>query len=347
MSTKPTTVAVFHAQMEGLWNYLVTQDRTKSGHRVRALIIDALRTLGYKLRGFKTDRKHLRLHTDAVRTNIYTNIIPDPTQYATRVVEADMNEYLEGDVLAAIPLDAKLANDEYLSAQWQRFHRYQGFCAVENQMGVNAHGQVPSNLRPLRCIPVPEGPDSLWHAVSYWRGGADIAWDGGARRGASRHLPALDSQGPHLDLLYANHPKRPSEPSMAGLLAAAAEVHRGGRRVRPAEHGPLDPRIAGPGEAGLSRVVGWRIVEGAARRDAMGHFRLLWHTGHCVLPQPNLLPPQPATGGRWCPPAERRQNLRVGSLYLAGTNAGSGAPAGESTRGPHHTAAARRLAASE
>lgn len=164
---KPGNADEFHQQIQGLWDFLV-RDRTKSGHRVRGMILDALNTLDYKLRGVTTDRKLLRFHDEPNRAAIYTNT-PAPIRYDGHLIEADMDEYQEDPVVPAIPLDMKMANVEYLSAQWQRYHRYQGFCAVEEQP--DAAGTLQSTSRPLRAIPVPEGPDSLWHAVSYWRGG--------------------------------------------------------------------------------------------------------------------------------------------------------------------------------
>ena len=171
-SPKPIVATTFHNEVEALWRFLVAEDRTKGGHRVRAVILDALNTMGYKLRGFTTDRKYLRLNNDPNRAAIYAAINPPSGNLGRQTAAPALDQYRASQVpIGGIPLDLKAANNEYLSAQWQRLHRYQGFCAVESHLPAGAGAAVVRNLRPLRAIPVPEGPDSLWHAISYWRGG--------------------------------------------------------------------------------------------------------------------------------------------------------------------------------
>lgn len=154
-----------------MWNFLVVRDNTNSGHRARSIIIDCLSTLGYKFRGITTDRKYLRLRVDPGRANHYANVDPGPGPTTNANVPVpSLDRYLQGNILTSIPLDVRRTNEEYLSAQWQKLHRYQGFFAIEHDPFAAA-GAPQFGYTPLRGIPVPEGPDSLWHAISYWRGG--------------------------------------------------------------------------------------------------------------------------------------------------------------------------------
>lgn len=72
-----------------------------------------------------------------------------------------------------IPTDEIEAHADFQSARWQTLHRFQGFCAIEEWTDQAEDGdeQVQRGHRYFKGIAMPEGPDSLWHALSYLRGG--------------------------------------------------------------------------------------------------------------------------------------------------------------------------------
>ena len=166
-NTKPYDVDWFHSEVKSMWKFLVKHDSTKDGHKARAYILDALNTLGYRLEGFRTSRKELFFHTKG-RDQQYLDI-EGPTKLKAGH-EVDVFDYVwySNTVPNPIPKDEVDAHQEHVSAQWQRLHRFQGFCAIERWQ--DDDGTENQEHRFFRGIPTPEGPDSLWHALSYWRG---------------------------------------------------------------------------------------------------------------------------------------------------------------------------------
>lgn len=143
---------VFRQQIRMMWTYL-NRVKTLRGRRAKAYILDALRALKLRNPKWKITMRELSIQPNDME--IPWNQIPAPCRATRNHPPDDAREYVTapaprvtvGELAAMTMVNEKV---------WERFHRYQGF-RVQDAQENDVH---------LRAIPVPEGPDSLWHSVS-------------------------------------------------------------------------------------------------------------------------------------------------------------------------------------
>jgi hypothetical protein len=184
---------VFRGQMNNLWAFV---NHRYSRHReMRAAILDALRALGVRNPRWNVTymvrTAHGQRNIDALFSNNSKKIdpmaevgypirggpinrdgfnggwaaVPDPPAAMPRggAVQTDyelMNQYCvdAGHARTGRELkEVQLRNVEV----WQRYHRYQGFWAYAQD-----DPEGPSRIVNFRAIAMPQGPESLWHAIS-------------------------------------------------------------------------------------------------------------------------------------------------------------------------------------
>ncbi|KAK5653006.1 hypothetical protein OQA88_9292 [Cercophora sp. LCS_1] len=163
------TEAEFKIGVDALWDRVRPHDRsqdTKKSKKVLALILDALRTFDI------SDRKwHVGTRDLGLRHLNLANIYPPggtPRTGPNRIEDA--REYLQKDARGTEPWEVDGARN-HSAFLWLHYHRYQGFVAAQALPTFNPQTRQNSgSCRQFRAVPVPRGPNSLWHSISYWRG---------------------------------------------------------------------------------------------------------------------------------------------------------------------------------
>ncbi|KAM7196361.1 hypothetical protein V8F33_006270 [Rhypophila sp. PSN 637] len=161
-NTKPD-FETFTLDMRAFWAHHVRYDKTRLGRRVRALILDAFRTLGIRSLWWTSSMKSLNI-TGHDGTFDLEDVRPGRGDYAKSNSWA--YQRLEPPTCY---LQEHHSAGEFEIKQWQKYHRYQGFYVADRNLDdmVNVDGSPKYEARYFRAIAVPEGPDSLWYALSY------------------------------------------------------------------------------------------------------------------------------------------------------------------------------------
>lgn len=152
-------------QINKLWGFHAQVDSIKA-KRARGYILDALRTLGFRSPRWEVNSARLNItvmdrhghpQMGGDRRLQWRNV-PGPQSGTTGVGDArDMYDVrihpMPHPTLNEIDIMRTLED-----FAWRKFHRYQGFTARDNDP---THG-----IWHFRAVHIPEGPNSLWHAVS-------------------------------------------------------------------------------------------------------------------------------------------------------------------------------------
>ena len=153
-SPKPA-LATFVGEINSLWTTHANL-RTRRARRARALMLDALRTLGFRNPYWTVESA--RLNLDANCSDGGYRALPTPQSVSVQQGVNDAREYLAvTPAPVAAPEEPHWARVVDMVA-WRKFHRFQGFTA--------AMGTAALIERQFRVVHVPQGPDSLWHALS-------------------------------------------------------------------------------------------------------------------------------------------------------------------------------------
>ncbi|KAK3986873.1 hypothetical protein QBC44DRAFT_332356 [Cladorrhinum sp. PSN332] len=154
-ATKPDTQNLLN-QVNALWQAIAAID-TRRSRRARAIMIDALRSLGYRSPLWKASSKTLDV------ANLPA-ILPWPPAQNPGWGSNNATHYLGQHAPSTIQFE-HWANRQAEKGVWQDYHRYQGFAIS----GIHGPGPAaPDTKIFLRAIPVPKDSDSLWRSVSYW-----------------------------------------------------------------------------------------------------------------------------------------------------------------------------------
>jgi len=154
-------IGAFVRAVQNLWDFLVTrqQNRTRRARRGRAIILAALRVLGFRSPKWNVDHMYIYGESD-FRHLVPWSALRQSTSQAPASFDAAIQEYR---TLRAFPPTHNSIPDRgaILTAQYQRYHRYQGFHAGEELQPDDSQ-----QLIRFRAIPVPEGPHSIWHSIA-------------------------------------------------------------------------------------------------------------------------------------------------------------------------------------
>jgi len=165
---KPATSLIFINQVSNLWDIVRTVD-SKEAEAARAYILDAFATLGYRNQRWHANMQLMSglipLGAGVNDGDGTFNTAPGPG--AGNAGDQNAQAWHTLSAPKASPSEPQAA-DSHFTDLWQRYHRYQGFYALDYTIAPN--GTVTRQAKYFRAIPVPQGPDSLWHAISYWRG---------------------------------------------------------------------------------------------------------------------------------------------------------------------------------
>ncbi|KAK3690400.1 hypothetical protein B0T22DRAFT_537074 [Podospora appendiculata] len=164
---------VFIQEMIAQWLFIQRDPRhpettSRRAAKARAYILDGLRTFGFRSPLWSVNSTDMHVLLDRFRNDGTYGVLPGPR--AGRVGTKDTVENTEiyrGFRVIAPAMTTFEPHDRERSQRvmWIRWHRYQGFRV--RSPGV-APGQNGANFY-FKAIPVPPGPDSLWHSLSYWR----------------------------------------------------------------------------------------------------------------------------------------------------------------------------------
>lgn len=150
----------FERDISALWTFLVESDEGKTpfGREVLARILESLRALGYRRRGWGLDSAVLFTDSEETfeRVGVKWKDLPEPDGPVPSMRNSALEELArppEKPLLSPNPpmlLDDML--DEWML--WTKYYAYQGFAVDDGQ-----------KEREFRAIPVPE-EHSLWHSLS-------------------------------------------------------------------------------------------------------------------------------------------------------------------------------------
>lgn len=162
------SLAEFRRNVQALWGQLIRHDKSRDSRKARAYILDAMRTLGF--RGMKWSTSSKMIHfTEHDGTFSLPTTGPGKGVFGLD----DSHAYCQMEAPAAYTEEIH-KQGQFETEQWQKYHRYQGFWSVDHDPDRpldEETGLLQHAARYFRAIHVPEGPDSVWYALSYWVGG--------------------------------------------------------------------------------------------------------------------------------------------------------------------------------
>ncbi|KAM7205129.1 hypothetical protein V8F20_003266, partial [Naviculisporaceae sp. PSN 640] len=160
----------FHQNIQALWGQLFRYDKSRDGRTARALILDALRTLGVRSLRWSTSTRMLHF-----ASHDGTFVLPTTGPGKGTLGDDNAHTYLQAE--PPLPYEDEVNHQKvFETTQWQKYHRYQGFFSIDTKRtGKSSKSgkktKPKTYARYFRAIPVPEGPESVWYALSYWVGG--------------------------------------------------------------------------------------------------------------------------------------------------------------------------------
>ncbi|KAK5652345.1 hypothetical protein OQA88_10537 [Cercophora sp. LCS_1] len=161
--------ADFQRGVDALWRY-IRSVRSRDGNRARAAILDALRTLNIQNRSWHVGTVDLKV-SNLTLTNFTSPpyVLPGT---GSRAAE-DARDYLATGLTEKVEQAEMDGAKDHSRLLWLRYHRYQGFMAADPEWDQHRPAPGVGNMlreRRFRAVPVPHGPNSLWHSLSYFRG---------------------------------------------------------------------------------------------------------------------------------------------------------------------------------
>lgn len=150
--------ARFERDISALWSFLVESDAGKTlfGREVLARILESLRALRYRYRGWGLDSTVLFGGEPFTLGGVGWEDLPQPTLPIPSMRNSALEELARPPenslLLAGGPMLKDDTLDEWML--WTKYYAYQGFVMDDGK-----------NEREFRAIPVPE-EHSLWHSLS-------------------------------------------------------------------------------------------------------------------------------------------------------------------------------------
>ncbi|KAH6649395.1 hypothetical protein F5144DRAFT_4691 [Chaetomium tenue] len=148
------TLQNFVNDVSALWDHQATL-KTPKGRKARAYMLDALRTLGFRNPAFHTERNPLRLEVGD-QDGSWADLAA-PFRGGNNYGKKDAREYLAAVAPRATPNEPGRRGMIERAILLPDFHLFYGF----------RYGPEHDHEQ-LRALPVPEGPNSLWHCISYF-----------------------------------------------------------------------------------------------------------------------------------------------------------------------------------
>ncbi|KAK0724252.1 hypothetical protein B0H67DRAFT_101675 [Lasiosphaeris hirsuta] len=163
----------FVRQVNNLWSFHQTTGEPKDRRAMaaRAYMLDALRTLGFRAPHWNachTENLHLHPSLASDAGQVYQQLRGPKDRIPPNQRAFNSTALLVQNPAPGASDEGGIWAEVAEMRKWREFHRYQGF-TVEDPLS-NESANKNKKLYRFRAIPVPRGPNSLWHSLAYWRG---------------------------------------------------------------------------------------------------------------------------------------------------------------------------------
>lgn len=150
--------ARFERDISALWTFLVESDAGKTlfGREVLARILESLRALRYRYRGWGLDSTILFADEPLTQGGVRWEDLPQPTLPVPSMRNSALEELARPPENSLLLANGPMLKDDSLDEWmlWTKYYAYQGFVMDDGE-----------KEREFRAIPVPE-EHSLWHSLS-------------------------------------------------------------------------------------------------------------------------------------------------------------------------------------